>query len=134
MQGVSVYPVILKHLQEGGYAVRIPDLDQFTQGEDLSDAIYMARDLIGTMYLCYSDEGKEMPAPFSAKYDLESDEEKVLVDIDLKDYRARHENRLVKKNCTIPYYLEVAAEKSGLNFSRVLSEALAERLGLPLNV
>ena len=134
MKDVSVYPVILRHLSYGGYAVTVPDLDQFTQGKDLADTIYMARDLIGTMYLCCSDDGSEMPEPFSAEYNLDPGEEKVLVDIKLKEYRAKHENRLVKKNCTIPYYLEAAAEKSGLNFSRVLSEALAERLGLPLNV
>ena len=41
---------------------------------------------------------------------------------------ARHDNRTVKKNCTIPYYLNVEAEKAGINFSRLLQEALKQKL------
>lgn len=36
---------------------------------------------------------------------------------------------MIRKNCTIPYYLNVEAEKRNINFSRVLQEALQEKLG-----
>ena len=38
-------------------------------------------------------------------------------------------NRAVKKNCTIPYWLNEKAEAMGLNFSKVLQNALIEQVG-----
>lgn len=134
MSEYVAYPVVLLDIGKEGYAVRIPDFDQFTEGKDLADAIYMARDAIGMMGVYYEDMGRVIPVPGSVSITLENGEFITYVDIDFTDYRIKHEHRFVKKNCTIPYYLERAAEKQGINFSRVLSEALAERLGLPLNV
>jgi hypothetical protein len=133
MSKAVVYPVFIR--ETGGlYAVRIPDFDQFTEGRDLADAVVMARDAIGMMGVYLEDGGKDIPEPFSAGGAPEEGELSTLVDIDFTAYRKLHDNRLVKKNCTIPFYLEDAASRQGLNFSRILSEALAERLGLPLNV
>ena len=42
----AVYPIILTPA-ERGYVVFVPDLDINTEGEDLADAIEMARDAIG---------------------------------------------------------------------------------------
>ena len=124
----EVYPIYLQEANEGGYCVRIPDFDQYTEGKDLADAILMARDAIGQMGVYYEDKGKEIPSPFSAKVEMEKNEIKSLIDVDFTEYREKNENRLVKKNCTIPYYLEREAEKRGINFSRVLTEELARRL------
>ena len=55
-----------------------------------------------------------------------------MIDVNFDEYRVRYENKMVKKNCTIPLYLEREAEKQGLNFSRILSEALAQRLSIHL--
>ena len=129
----TVYPVLLIKAKEGGYDVRIPDFDQYTQGKDLADALCMARDAIGMMGIFYEDKGTPLPDPFSAECEPVDGEIKTLVDVDFKEYRARSENRLVKKNCTIPLYLEREAEKQGINFSRLLTEALAQRLAIPLS-
>ena len=128
----KVYPVLFQEDKKGGYAVRIPDFDQYTEGKDLSDAIYMARDAIGMMGVYYEDKGISIPEPFSSDFVVEDGEFQSYVDIDFAEYRARNENKLVKKNCTIPLYLEREAEKQGINFSRVLAEALAQRLAMPL--
>lgn len=124
----EVYPIYLQEAKEGGYCVRIPDFDQYTEGKDLADAIYMARDAIGQMGVYYEDKGREIPKPFSSETKMEENEFKSLVDVDFIEYREKNENRLVKKNCTIPYYLEREAEKRGINFSRVLTEELTRRL------
>ena len=129
----KVYPVLFQEDKKGGYAIRIPDFDQYTEGKDLSDAIYMARDAIGMMGVYYEDKGISIPEPFSSEFSVEDGEFQNYIDIDFAEYRARNENRLVKKNCTIPLYLEREAEKQGINFSRVLAEALAQRLAMPLS-
>ena len=88
----------------------------------------MARDAIGINGLQLEDEGKELPEPFSVKYDKEEGDILTLVDVDMTEYRKKHDNRTVKKNCTIPYYLNAEAEKAGINFSRILQDALKQEL------
>ena len=53
-----------------------------------------------------------------------------LVDVDFSEYRKRVDNKAVKKNCTIPYWMSVEADKAGVNYSRVLQDALAGILGV----
>ena len=48
---------------------------------------------------------------------------------DLK-YRKKADNRSVKKNCTIPYWMSVEAEKRGVNYSRLLQEAIMSFIGM----
>ena len=128
----GVYPVYLEKLEEGGYLVTIPDFGNFTEGKDLADAIYMARDAIGILGMDLQENGEEIPKPFSAEYTPGEGQEKTLVDIDFDAYRNSLDTRLVRKNCTIPYYLENAAEQAGLNFSRLLAEAISTKLNIPL--
>lgn len=125
-----VYPVFLTSLDDGGYLVRVPDFHSVTEGDSLADAIVMARDLIGVMGIELEDQGKELPEAFSTKHDLEDGEIQTLVDVDLTAYRRAHDNKVVRKNCTIPNYLNVEAEKQGINFSRLLQEALQVKLGI----
>lgn len=122
-----VYPVIISKEGEG-YFVTIPDFDINTEGVDLGDAISMARDAIGIYVLQLEDEGKALPEPNSTNLETEKEDILTLVDVDMEEYRKKHDNRMVKKNCTIPYYLNVEAEKAGINFSRILQEALKQRL------
>ena len=56
----KVYPVILTK-NEGVVLVEIPDLKILTQGKDLADAIYMARDAIGLKIISMEDDGEEVP-------------------------------------------------------------------------
>lgn len=122
-----VYPVIMSK-ERDGYFVTIPDFDVNTEGRNLGEAIFMARDAIGINGLQLEDEGKELPEPFSIKYDKEEGDILTLVDVDMTEYRKKHDNRTVKKNCTIPYYLNAEAEKAGINFSRILQDALKQEL------
>lgn len=124
----GVYPVFITEGNKN-YLVRIPDFDIDTQGEDLAEAIEMARDAIGLMGIELEDEGKEMPMPDSIKEnDKYKDAIKTLVDVDFDEYRRQQDMRLVKRNCTIPYNLSMAADKAGLNVSMVLRNALTEQL------
>jgi len=124
----GVYPVFIS--QSGSdYLVRIPDFDIDTEGKSLADAIYMARDAIGLMGMDLEDDGKELPLANSSD-EVVDGAIKTLVDVDFDEYRKKYDNRLVKKNCTIPYYLSVEAEKNGINCSSVLRDALREKLCL----
>lgn len=124
-----VYPIIISEETDGLY-VSIPDFEMSTQGESIADAIVMARDAIGLMGIDMQDEGKELTIPNSKEYETREGDIVTLVDVDFAEYRKRVDNRAVKKNCTIPYWLSVEAEKVGINYSRILQEALINILGL----
>ena len=125
------YPIILTPLEDGSYAVRVPELDIYTQGKDTADAMYMSRDAIG-MWICYEqDAGRAIPAPDKIiNIKVEPGEIKTLVDLDVDAYRRAHDNRTIRKNLTLPSWLNDRAEKAGVNFSQVLQEGLKNHLGI----
>ena len=129
MKERSVYPIIITKEKDGFY-VRIPDFETATQGRSIADCIVMARDAIGLMGIDMIDDGKELPESNTKAYEMEEDDIVTLVDVDFVDYRKRVDNRAVKKNCTIPYWLSVEAEKIGINYSRILQDALINILGI----
>lgn len=51
-----------------------------------------------------------------------------LVDVDFSEYRRKNDLKAVKKNCTIPSWLNFEAEKVGINFSAILTAALKNEL------
>ena len=126
----DAYPIVLSPEMDGGYYVFIPDFDKATQGDDIAEAMEMARDLIGIVGIDLEDDGKSIPMPNSVKYEVEKNDIVTFVDIDFIEYRKKVDNRAVKKNCTIPYWLSVEAEKAGVNFSKLLQDAIMATLGI----
>ena len=136
----GIYVTFIKQMSDG-YFVYVPDLNAYTEGDSMYDAICMARDLIGT----FSLDDEPLPAPSDeatarriAKEKADDPEEgiifsdlpAILVDIDTKEYRKQLDTKSVKKNCTIPSWLNQRAEAAGLNFSKILQDALIQHLGL----
>lgn len=123
----AVYPIILTPA-ERGYVVFVPDLDINTEGEDLADAIEMARDAIGLWGITEEDAGRKIPQASGTMPHPEEQEIVTLVDIDFTAYRRANDLRTVRKNVTLPSWLNDLAERNGVNFSQVLQESLKERL------
>ena len=124
----EAYPIVLTPTPNG-YVVYFPDFDANTQGKDLAEAIYMARDAIGLVGITREDEGLEVPVPSSIRSVAHEEEDIVtLIDIDFDEYRRQNEQRTVRKNCTLPGWLSFEAERAGINFSAVLQNALKQEL------
>lgn len=126
----QVYPVILHPEPEGGFSVSVPDLNIGTQGETVAECIDMARDAIGLWGICEQDAGRSIPEPTGLTPAHEDGELVTLVDIDFDAYRRAHDMRTIRKNVTIPSYLNDLAERAGVNFSQVLQDGLKQRLGV----
>ena len=122
------------------YLVYVPDMEVYTEGRSVFDAIVMARDAIGLKGVEMEDDGIALPdvsdkeaviakakAEADADFDF-SDGLLTLVDIDFTAYRNKLRNKAVKKNCTIPYWLNKKAEEMDINFSKVLQEALIVKI------
>lgn len=126
----KAYPIVITKENDGFFYVEIPDFDIATQGEDIADAMEMARDAIGLMGIDLMDDGKELPKPNTAKFKATENDIATLVDVDFAEYRRKVDNKAVKKNCTIPYWMSVEADKIGINYSKILQDAIANILGV----
>lgn len=125
----KAYPVILSQGKKFVVAY-IPDFDINTQGADIADAIEMARDAIGVVGIDMEDDGEALPEP-TVVSEITADSATdivTLVDVDFGEYRRKNDMRAVKKNCTIPSWLNFEAEKAGINFSAILTAALKREL------
>jgi len=126
---IKVYPIILTPT-ESGYVVSVPDLDINTQGKDIAEAIYMARDAIGLWGIAEQDDGRKIPEPSKAEPPHEAYELVSWVDIDFAKYRKATDMTTMRINVSVPKYLKVLGDEAGINFSQELQEALKKRLEL----
>lgn len=124
----NIYAIIITPPENGEkyYSVYVPDLDLYTQGKDIADAIYMAKDCIGIWGISQEDAKKAIPKGTTLKPEAEKNELVTLVDVDFAAYREKNDNRSVRKNCTIPAWLDKKATAQGVNFSAVLQKALLD--------
>jgi len=133
---VVAYPVIFtkKNDKKDTYLIYIPDLEGTTQGYGLAEAIRMARDYIGTKLYDKDDTAIPEPSllkdinPNSGVFSKQGETIVSLVDIDLEEYRARLDNTPIRRNVSLPSWLNRKANDAHINVSRVLQEALMDRL------
>ena len=133
---VAVYPVIFTKTGDAKdtYLIEIPDLNGFTEGFGLADSIHMARDYIGSSL--YELEDSMYPPPSEtgsidiSKCEFAGDGQSVisLVDIDMDEYRKAIDNQPVRRNVSLPSWLNKKANDAHINVSRVLQDALMEKL------
>ena len=126
----TAYPIILTP-NEGGYLVYAPDFNINTEGRDLADAMEMAADAISLCGITLQDMGQELPPAASALPKCGEGEIAVFALVDFDAYRRANDMRAVRKNVTIPNYLNELAVKAGINFSQVHQEGLKQCLGVP---
>lgn len=125
------YPIVLTP-DKVGYVVYIPDFNINTEGDTLTEAIEMARDAIGLMGIDMEDDKKELPRPTPMGGVAKSTEDDIvsLVDVDFTEYRRQNDMRSVRRNVTLPQWLDFEATKSGVNVSAILQRALKQELHL----
>ncbi|BDZ32262.1 type II toxin-antitoxin system HicB family antitoxin [Lactiplantibacillus sp. WILCCON 0030] len=129
---IVVYPIVISYEEDGTdvpYLVAIPALDGMTQGKSVADSIQMARDFIGLKAITLLADDEELPEmPKKLPTTTNKDDIVTLVDVNVDEYRRKHDNRVIKKTLTIPNYLNEAGIEAGINFSQVLAESLKEKL------
>ena len=123
------FPLILTPVNDG-YVVNVPDLNIDTEGASIADAIEMAEDAIGLWGICRQDAGQKIPTPSTEAIDHAPNQLTAYAVVDFDAYRRKHDMRTVRKNVTLPSYLNELAEAAHLNFSQILQEGLKAKLGL----
>lgn len=124
-----VYPVVLVPYEDhsGGYVVTAPDMPGLvTGGDTLAEALDMAEDAASGWVLTELESGNHAPHATNIA-DVRPDEPDgivTLISLDMDAYAAKYGNKAVRKNVTIPAWLDTYATQTGINCSQVLREGL----------
>ena len=127
-----VYPAVFTPcIEKEGYTVEVPDLPGcVTEGKDLVDAIEMGVDAASGWVLGELEEGNNIPAPSLRKENIKLEDPESFVSmlvLDMDAYAEKYGDKTVRKNITIPAWLNTYGEKNNINFSRVLQEKKKKR-------
>lgn len=121
-----MYPAIFT-LEEGAYWVAFPDIEGcFSDGDTPEEAMSNAQEALSLHLTPEENEEPTIPKPSNIN-DIKQPEHGfvsyVTVDIDLTK-----SSKYIRKNLTIPEWLNDRAVQKGVNFSQTLQEALIKQL------
>lgn len=129
-----LYPAVFyKEKESIGYTVVFPDFDfGATCGDDVVESYKMASDYIGCWLYEYYVDNKDFPKASDIKnivieddeYSIKEESFVSLVGIDMNEFVKKSENKTVRKNVTLPSYLNEMAKSRNINVSKILKEAL----------
>ena len=119
-----VYPAIFHKNEDESYTIIYPDLPGcISEGKNLGNAMYMAQSALAQWISYLADKKQEIPQASSVEDVKTSNGEFVnLICAEVQDGRA------VKRTVSIPKWMDDKVVQSGLSLSRVLQDALSERL------
>ena len=123
-----IYPAIFKPFSDGsgGFVVEFPDLPGcVTEGKNLEEAIEMGIDAASGWILGELEEGSQIPV--ASRYeDINPGNDQMvnMMLLDMDTYAEKYGEKAIRKNLTIPAWLNTFAEKNNLNFSKILQDSL----------
>lgn len=121
-----LYPAIFTPADEGGYTVMFPDLPGcITEGDNLIEAIDMAGDAASGWILGEIEAGNTYPAAsFGNNVIVPKGSLLNLIVLDMDAYSEKYGTRAVRRNITIPAWLDTYVQKNNLSLSRIVQENL----------
>lgn len=127
-KNIVVYPAIFQ-IEGTFYNVTFPDVPEaITFGEGINEAVEMAQSALGLAI--YDKTSHPKPTnPTTIKLD-NKDSFILMIALDLNEYRRKNHSKVVRKNTSIPEWLNVLAEEENINFSQTLTDALKEKLSV----
>ncbi len=133
----TAYPTIFTKTDDC-YLIEVPDLEILTEGTGLENAIEMARDAISITIVSLEDAKQIVPVPSAIEsidvskgaFANDGNSFVSMVDTDTADYRRKIDTKPVRRNVSLPSWLNYEANAAGINVSRFLQEALIERLNI----
>ena len=131
-QQYYIYPAVFTSEPTGGISVAFPDIPEcVTCGDTEADALFSAQDALELCMLTREEDGETIPVARSAReIATEPGQVVVLVSANMILARSEFRNKSVRKNCTLPQWLDELAEHEHVNYSQVLQQALMELLGV----
>ncbi len=123
------YPAIFTYEDGKEISVLFPDLDVATSGENETDALLSARELLGCALYGLEEDKEPIPEPSALNTVQVADNQRaILIDVYMPSVRQAQMTRSVSRTVTLPAWLNAAAVERNVNFSQVLQEALKAQL------
>ena len=125
------YPAIITYCEEdNSYNVEFPDLKGCVSGGfSLIEAIEMGIDAASGWILTEIEEGNTVPkASEPRKIKLPDDKSFInMLILDMDSYTEKYSSKCVRKNITLPKWVNTRAEKNNVNFSQLLQNTIVEK-------
>ena len=121
------YPAIFTPCEElEGYTVEFPDLSGcITEGKDMVHAIEMAQDAANGWILLELEDGNQLPTPSPISSITTTDTSFVnMIVLDVETYAEKYGEKSVRRNISLPAWINTYAEKNNISCSKVLQDAL----------
>ena len=120
-----VYPAIFDYADDG-ISIEFPDMPGCLPcAKTTEEAVHNAKEAAALHLYGIEQDGDPIPEPTPVEHlSLEPNQIPILVEVYMPQYREAIDNSYVRKNVTIPRWLEQAATEKGINFSQVLQSAL----------
>lgn len=121
------YPAVF-HIEDGSIWAEFPDLEGCqTFGDTIKETAINAKEALEVYACSLLERGISLPPASDIKVlDVSDADFTSLIIADMSAYATK--SRAVKKTLTIPGWLNTQAEAMGLNFSKVLQNALMEQI------
>lgn len=123
-----VYPAIFYPFPEGeGYTVEVPDLPGcVSEGRDLAEAIDMGTDAASGWILGELEDGNDIPkASRPANITPEENGIVSMLVLDMDAYAEKYGENSIRKNITIPAYMDTYLKKHHISLSQVVQDAVS---------
>ena len=119
------YPAELTS-KDGKVQIRFLDFSDIVliEEETQEEAIRSAQEVLALGILDYESQGKELPKPSTAK------ENSIFIHIWMPYFRNASKEIYVKKNVTIPQWLDLLAKENKINYSAALVKGIKAELGI----
>lgn len=122
-----IYPAIFTGNSDGSYTVTFPDLPGcITEGKTLSGALSMAQKALIQWIEYLRDEKEAIPSARDIKSIALDDTQFTTLIAAISS-----NSRAVRRTISIPQWMDAQASEAGLSLSKVLQDALSDRLGSP---
>ena len=114
-----------------GFGVYFPDVPGcISCGDDFEHSYRMAEEVLGLHLYSMEKDGEPFPPRTDNIPKIANGDIVVAISVFPTLVKEEMENRREKTTVTIPHWLKTAAEAEGLNYSRLLENAIKETLGI----
>ena len=126
-----IYPAIFTE-EEDGILVDFPDLPNcYTDGATIAEAFENAEDALALALWQMEETQQKIPTPSSpAALHVPGGASVALVRADTLPVRQMNDTRTIRKNVTLPGWMDALARERNINFSKLLQNAIRRECGI----
>jgi predicted RNase H-like HicB family nuclease len=117
---------------EDGISISFPDIPEaISCAKTTEEALKYAEEVLGLCLVSREDDEEEIPCPTELEnINPEKNQRTVIITVWMPLARKETKTIYDRKTLTIPHWLNVEAEKAGLNFSQLLQSAIKDKLNI----